>query len=267
MKKTGHRNVALAGGIFANVRINEEIHLIPEVQQTFVHPGMSDEGLAVGAALVLFGEQVCRERRRYEPQPLRTVFFGNEYSEKEIGDAVCRSGLEMSHHPTGMEIEVAEKLAEGKVVARFNGRMEYGPRALGNRTIMYQPGDPSVNDWLNELLKRTEFVPFAPVALWERTDKLFTDYKGALETARFMTITFHCTPWMAERCGGVVHVDNTARPQLIRREDNPTYYKVVEEYEKRTGVPVVINTSFNVHEEPIVQLAGGRHPRFPEQHP
>jgi carbamoyltransferase len=152
-----------------------------------------------------------------------------------------------------MEMKVAEKLADGKVVARFNGRMEYGPRALGNRTIMYQPGDPSVNDWLNELLKRTEFMPFAPVALWERTDKLFTDFKGALETARFMTITFHCTPWMVERCGGVVHVDNTARPQLIRREDNPTYYKIVEEYEKRTGVPVVINTSFNVHEEPIVR--------------
>ena len=78
VKKTGHRNVALAGGIFANVRINEEIHLIPEIQQTFVQPGMSDEGLAVGAALVLFGEQVCREGRRYELQPLRTVFFGNE---------------------------------------------------------------------------------------------------------------------------------------------------------------------------------------------
>jgi carbamoyltransferase len=253
LKETGHHNVALAGGIFANVRINEEIHLIPEVEQTFVHPGMSDEGLAVGAALAVYGEQLVREERRYEPEPLQTVYFGNEYTEQQIAESVRRAGLKITHHPHDMEVEAARLLADGKVVARFNGRMEYGPRALGNRTIMYQPGDPSVNDWLNELLKRTEFMPFAPVTLWEHTDKLFTDFAGARDTARFMTITFHCTPWMAERCGGVVHVDNTARPQLIRREDNPTYYKIVEEYQKLTGVPVVINTSFNVHEEPIVR--------------
>jgi len=89
--------------------------------------------------------------------------------------------------------------------------------------------------------------------LWEHTDRLFVGATGARDTARFMTITFHCTPWMAERCGGVLHVDNTARPQLVRREDNPTYYRILEEYERRTGVPVVINTSFNVHEEPIVR--------------
>jgi carbamoyltransferase len=131
--------------------------------------------------------------------------------------------------------------------------MEYGPRALGNRSILYQAGDPSVNDWLNELLKRTEFMPFAPVALCEHADSLFVGTKGALDTARFMTMTFQCTPWMADRCGGVVHVDNTARPQLVRREDNPAYYRIIEEYGRRTGVPVVINTSFNVHEEPIVR--------------
>jgi carbamoyltransferase len=253
VEKTGHRNVALAGGLFANVRINEEIHLIPGVEQTFVHPGMSDEGLAVGAAFAVLGAKIRQRGARYEPQPLDTVYLGNEYSEKEIAEALQRSGLKMTFCERDMESVVADQLAAGKVVARFNGRMEYGPRALGNRTIMYQPGDPSVNDWLNELLKRTEFMPFAPATLWEHTDKLFLDAKGALDTARFMTITFHCTPWMAERCGGVVHVDNTARPQLVRREDNPSYYRIIEEYEKRTGVPVVINTSFNVHEEPIVR--------------
>jgi carbamoyltransferase len=148
---------------------------------------------------------------------------------------------------------VGRKLAEGHVVARFDGPMEYGPRALGNRSILYQPGDPSVNDWLNELLKRTEFMPFAPAVLGEHAGRLFDGLEGALDTARFMTITFQCTPWMAERCGGVVHVDNTARPQLVRREDNPSYYRIIEEYETRTGVPVLINTSFNVHEEPIVR--------------
>ena len=138
-------------------------------------------------------------------------------------------------------------------MARFNGRMEYGPRALGNRSILYQPGDPTVNDWLNELLRRTEFMPFAPSSLHEESHELYENTDGALDTARFMTITFHCKPWMAERCSGVVHVDNTARPQVVRERDNPSYYRIIDEYRKRSGVPVIINTSFNIHEEPIVR--------------
>jgi len=96
-------------------------------------------------------------------------------------------------------------------------------------------------------------MPFAPATLYEHADRLFENAQGARDTARFMTITFHCKPWMTERCGGVVHVDRTARPQLVREQDNPSYYMIIEEYEKRTGVPVLINTSFNVHEEPIVR--------------
>jgi len=253
VRKTGHRNVALAGGLFANVRINEEIHRLPEIQQTFVHPGMSDEGLAVGAALAVDGDRLLRDGRRRQPRPLETVYLGNEYTDQEIADVIAAAGLETRHCPRDLEGEVARKLAEGAVVARFSGRMEYGPRALGNRSILYQPGDPSVNDWLNELLKRTEFMPFAPSALWEEAERLFAGSDGARDTARFMTMTFHCTPWMADRCAGVVHVDNTARPQLVRRDDNPSYYRVVDEYRKRTGVPVIINTSFNMHEEPIVR--------------
>ncbi len=110
-----------------------------------------------------------------------------------------------------------------------------------------------MNDWLNELLSRTEFMPFAPASLWEETEKLYAAPVGARDTARFMTITFDCTPWMSERCGGVVHVDGTARPQLVRREDNPSFYRIIEEYSARTGTPVIINTSFNIHEEPIVR--------------
>jgi carbamoyltransferase len=253
VRRSGHRRVALAGGLFANVRINEEIHRIPEVQETFVHPGMSDEGLAVGVALAVSAERAAREGRRIEPRRLDHVYLGTGYREADIAVALRAAGLVMTQHPGGPEAEVARLLAEGHVVARFDGRMEYGPRALGNRTILYQPGDPSVNDWLNELLKRTEFMPFAPAALWEQSDRLFVGTAGALDTARFMTMTFHCTPWMSERCGGVVHVDETARPQLVRREDNPAYYRIIEEYGRRSGVPVLINTSFNVHEEPIVR--------------
>ena len=250
IEKTGHQNVALSGGLFANVRINEEIHSLPGVRQTFVHPGMSDEGLAVGAALALDAAQSTSPR---EPQGLPTVYLGNEYGDRQISRALEDVGLRATKHEGNIEEEIADKLAQGKVVARFDGRMEYGPRALGNRSILYQPGDPSVNDWLNELLRRTEFMPFAPSSLDEASAQLYTNFEGATDTARFMTITFHCTPWMAERCSGVVHVDGTARPQLVRREDNPSYHRIISEYHRRTGVPVIINTSFNIHEEPIVR--------------
>jgi carbamoyltransferase len=251
--KTGHRNVALAGGIFANVRINEEILRIPGVDSIFVHPGMSDEGLAVGAAFAYEGSLRRRAKEKYEPLGLPDVYLGNEYSDKAIAEALRDAGLETQHLPGCIESAIAEQLAAGKVVARFNGRMEYGPRALGNRSILYQPGDPSVNDWLNDLLRRTEFMPFAPACLYEAADQLFKSPRGGLDTARFMTVTFHCTPWMMKRCGGVVHVDATARPQLVRKGDNSSCYTIIDEYRKRTGVPAIINTSFNIHEEPIVR--------------
>ena len=151
-----------------------------------------------------------------------------------------------------VEEDIARLLADDAVVARFNGRMEYGPRALGNRTILYRPNDPSVNYWMNDALKRTEFMPFAPVSLTEESHKLFKGLKGAENTARFMTITFDCTDWMAENCPGVVHIDNTARPQLVDSNDNPSMHRVLGEYQKLTGLPCLINTSFNMHEEPIV---------------
>lgn len=251
--ESGHSDVALAGGVCANVRVNEEIHKIHGISRTFVHPGMSDEGLAVGAALAVDAELAREKGRPRRSHSLPNVYLGNEYSSAEIEEALAGTGLSVSYHPGEIEAEIADKLADGKVVARFNGRMEYGPRALGNRSILYQPGDPSVNDWLNELLRRTEFMPFAPATLYEKAPDLFLDTEGALDTARFMTITFHCTERMRERCAGVVHVDGTARPQLVREQDNPSFRAIIEEYGKRTGVPVVINTSFNIHEEPIVR--------------
>lgn len=253
MKHTGHRNLAIAGGLFANVRINEELLCLDTTENLFVHPGMSDEGLAVGAALAYAGSLQRKSSKNHLPTGLAHVYLGNDYNEKEISDAIRAAGLEPLHFPGGIEPEIASLLAQGKVVARYAGRMEYGPRALGNRSILYQPGDPSVNDWLNELLRRTEFMPFAPSCLYDAAQKLFVNSQGGENTARFMTTTFHCTPWMRERCAGVVHVDDTARPQLVRKQDNPSFHRIIQEYEKHTGVPAVINTSFNVHEEPIVR--------------
>lgn len=246
--KSGIADVALAGGVFANVKLNQRIHELPSTREVFVHPGMGDDGLAVGAAL--------HEENRlagYRPQPvIQDVYLGAEFTEDEVASALQETAYEPQRLGRGLAPAVAKLLAEGKVVARFDGRMEYGPRALGNRSILYQPTDPSVNDWLNKRLSRTEFMPFAPVTLWEDRDRCYQNLKGAEETARFMTITFDCTKYLDETCPAVSHVDKTARPQLIRAQDNEDYYRIVEEYKKITGIPCVINTSFNMHEEPIV---------------
>ncbi|MBW2662683.1 MAG: hypothetical protein JRD93_12005 [Deltaproteobacteria bacterium] len=251
INKTGHKNLALAGGIFANVRINEEVHNLPAVKSVFVFPGMSDEGLAVGAAYACLQKKARINFRGNNLVQMPDIYLGPGFSDDEIKASLERGGLSFTFCQD-IEGNIAKLLVEGYIVARFNGKMEYGPRALGNRSILYHPNDKSVNDWLNKNLKRTEFMPFAPAVLAEEVDKCFINYKGAEQTARFMTITFHCTEWMQKNCSGVVHLDNTARPQIVIEKENPSYYKIINEFYKLTGVPVIINTSFNIHEEPIV---------------
>jgi carbamoyltransferase len=251
VQKTDHHNVAMAGGVFANVRINEEVHNLPDVQSIFIFPGMSDEGLAVGAAYAYLTK---KHPGRFKPNDIcqiSNVYFGPRFSNAEIKTALIQKGVMYSFQDE-VEKKIAQLLAQGYVIAHFSGRMEYGPRALGNRSILYQPNDRSVNDWLNKKLKRTEFMPFAPALTDDAATKCFMNVEGALGTARFMTITFHCTEWMRKHCEGVVHLDNTARPQIVRKEDNPIFFKIIKEFEALTGVPVIINTSFNMHEEPIV---------------
>jgi carbamoyltransferase len=249
LAKTGNPDLALAGGLFANVRINQKIHEMPGVERCFVHPGMSDCGMSVGAALAAYYDR--EPRPRLDTCCLNDVYLGPSYPDAEVERALAREGVDY-RRPRDLEAEVAQLLSKGAVVARFDGRMEYGPRALGNRSILYQPNDPTVNDWLNEALSRTEFMPFAPVTMSEEAERCYLGVQDAERAARFMTITFDCTDWMKESCTGVVHIDGTARPQLLRREDNPKFYRILEEYRRLTGLPSIINTSFNLHEEPIV---------------
>ena len=150
---------------------------------------------------------------------------------------------------------VADLLARKKVIAVCRGRMEFGPRALGNRSILYTPTDPSVNDWLNHQLKRTEFMPFAPVTLIEHAAECYVNGSKSAYAAAYMTVCYDCTEKMKDTQPAVVHVDGTARPQYITRSQNPFYYDVVAGFRQRTGLPSVVNTSFNMHEEPIVRTA------------
>lgn len=242
VRQTGLKRVAVAGGVFANVKLNQRILAATEVEGLHIYPHMSDGGLPAGAAMLV---------AECTPSPIQTLYLGPDIGELDARRALDAAGLSYTR-PEGLAEQVAELLANGKVVARASGRLEWGPRALGNRSILYRPDDRGVNEWLNEHLRRTEFMPFAPSTLWEATDSCYSGLTGARDAARFMTVCCDCTAWMGEHGRGVVHVDGTARPQLVRQEDNPSYYALLKAFEARTGLTSVINTSFNMHEEPIV---------------
>ena len=244
VNKTGIDTIVLSGGVVANVKLNQRIFELDNVKNIFIYPNMGDGGCGTGAAMYYSWPQ-------NKVETISSPYYGPDYSDHEIKLALDNEGLKYEM-PENYAAAVAKLINEGKVVARFNGRMEYGPRALGNRSIMYHAREPEVNQWLNKRLGRTEFMPFAPVTLYEERHKCYHNIDGAEHTAEFMTITFDCTDIMKETCPAAVHVDGTARPQLVRREVNPGYYDIVKEYEKLSGIPSLINTSFNMHEEPIV---------------
>lgn len=248
---TQKKKIALSGGVAGNVLMNQKIHEIEGVEEIYVHPAMSDSGQALGAALYAYNEELKRQGTFLHSQRLSNVYFGSGYSHEEIRMALLQSDLTYEYYED-IEKEIARLLSEKKVVARFNGRMEYGPRALGNRSILFHTGDNTVNDWLNKKLVRTEFMPFAPSVLAEDQGDFFLDGTGAEYAGEFMTITFNCTEKMKRECPAVVHIDGTARPHLVTRQGNPSYYRIIDEYKKISGIGVILNTSFNMHEEPIV---------------
>lgn len=246
VEKTGLTRVALAGGVFANVKLNQRIKDIPGVEECFVFPAMSDCGLAWGA-----GAYEARHHAPFEPQQIRDVYWGPSYTEEQMLQALRAADLPFER-VQDVPGAVGDLLADGHIMWRFDGAMEFGPRALGNRSILYRTQDRTVNDWLNKILKRTEFMPFAPVTLAEEAHRCYTRLDPGRRTAYFMTMTFDCTTEMKEWSPAAVHVDGTARPQLIDEATNPAYYGIVKRYYERTGVPSIINTSYNMHEEPIV---------------
>jgi carbamoyltransferase len=245
MKKTGLKNLVLSGGVVANVKLNQRLKEIAGLEKIFIHPNMGDGGCGTGAALLEFAGNGALKK------PLNDVFLGPDFTDAQIEDALQRASLQFDKY-SPVEPKIAALIAAGSVVARFNGRMEYGPRALGNRSILYHAKEPAVNQWLNQRLGRTEFMPFAPATLHEKRNDCYKNVDGAEYAASFMTVTFDCTPEMKRNSPAAVHVDGTARPQLVSDTSNPSFYKILTEYHKLSGIPSVINTSFNMHEEPIV---------------
>lgn len=241
--------ICLAGGCFANVKLNEKILEMGRFDNLFVFPAIGDDGLSAGAAL--YNYYKLNPNQPKKASVMNEAYLGGAFTNEEIEKSIKSFGLNYKC-TDNIEKEIAKLLANGKVVARYNARMEYGPRALGNRSVIAAAFDKSINTWLNNKFKRTEFMPFAPSILEEGAANYLENYKPDHIAADFMTITYRIKKGMAEKIPAVVHVDNTARPQIVRKATNPSYHAIINHFYELTGIPVVLNTSFNMHEEPIV---------------
>jgi carbamoyltransferase len=244
------RHLGLSGGVFANVKLNRLLAERLPVDEVFVFPAMGDDGLPVGGGLSYLLRRDGIARWLAQRQPLGNVYLGRDF-----GD-----GLDRLIDATPGVRRVAEapvagavaRLQAGQLGAIYVGRMEYGPRALGARTILANPARRETHDLLNERLSRSEFMPFAPVVTAERAAEVFDVNPVNARACRYMTIACDVRPEWRDRIPAVVHVDGSARPQVIARDDNPLYYDIIEGFAQASGLPVLVNTSFNVHEEPIV---------------
>ncbi len=242
LARTGTDKVAFAGGLFANVKLNQRIAAMDAVSDVYVFPHMGDGGLAVGGVLVYL---------KQDPQVLPNLYLGPGLAASELEQAIAQSGLPF-RRSEDVALETAQLLADGWTVARCAGRMEYGPRALGNRSILVSPSDPTLMGSLNAKLQRNAFMPFAPAILESEYDSCFVGGGKGRHAAQFMTVSFDTTSRFRQLCPATVHVDGTARPQMVREGTNPGFARVLREYLRLTGLPALVNTSFNMHEQPIV---------------
>ena len=249
LKKTDVRYLVCAGGVFANVKLNQRLLEECGVEDFFIQPAMGDEGLVLGAALAYLSAR----GETGLVAPLDSLYLGNAASESDVRRAAQAAGLAVEELNDPAR-DTAHLVTTGRIVGWFDGRMEFGPRALGHRSILADPRTRGINEILNTRLHRSDFMPFAPSVLAERATEIF-DVRGAKLAAEFMTITMNVRPAWRERVPAIVHADHTARPQLVERGRNPHYYDVIQAFAEHTGIPLVLNTSFNIHEEPIVSSA------------
>ncbi len=243
-QRTGMRNLCMAGGVALNCVMNSAVMRQTPFEQIWVQPAAGDAGTSLGAALWVDAHQRAVEQRNYTMQH---AFLGPEYTPAEIEQFLKWSKLPYRHMQNVSE-ETADILAQGKVIGWFQGRMEFGPRALGGRSILASPIPVDMQARLNEIKDREDFRPVAPVVMEEHAHEWFVDAR----VSPFMLFVYDVAEDKADRIPAVKHVDGTARIQTINRQQNPAYYDLLAAFQQRTGVPVLVNTSFNTRSEPIV---------------
>ena len=244
VEKTKSRNVCLAGGVALNSKANGKILASGVVDKIFVQPAASDDGVAVGAALAPYLDS----GRRLPMRPMRHAYLGPEFDDEAIESALRTYKLKYSRQGD-VAATAAELLSSGRILGWFQGRMEFGPRALGSRSILADPRDPEMNAKVNNAVKFREWWrPFAPSMKKEAA----AEYLESAGDSPFMVLTAQVRPEKRSVIPSVTHVDGSARPQTVEKEINPLYWRLIDEFGKRTGVPVIMNTSFNLRGEAIV---------------
>lgn len=244
-ERTGCERLCLAGGVALNSVANGLVLEHTPFREVYVQPAASDDGTALGAAYWVLNHELGRPRSFV----MQHAYTGPEFSDDAIAEALRNAGLPAQRLSEDELIErTAEAIAEAKVVGWFQGAMELGPRALGNRSIVAHPGHPDMKEILNSRIKHREsFRPFAPSILAERLGEYFQ----CEHPSPFMLMVYKTRPEVRDRLLAVNHVDQTGRVHTVTREANPRYYALIEAFERRTGTPVLLNTSFNEN-EPIV---------------
>jgi carbamoyltransferase len=238
-------DLAMAGGCALNSVANGKLFDRTPFRRTYIQPAAGDEGLAIGAALHTY-HSVLKQPRRHQ---LKNSYLGPEFSESHIQSALQSAGLQYRKLDRAALLDtVAEQIAQGNVIGWFQGRMEWGPRALGNRSIVAHPGLPNMKDVLNARIKHREwFRPFAPSIMADHQHEYFEND----HPSPFMLHVYKIRPEKRKELTAVNHVDDTGRLQTVTREENPMYYDLIAAFHRKTGIPVILNTSFNEN-EPIV---------------
>lgn len=255
----------LSGGLFANVRINQKIKDSGLFNNVYVCPAMGDEGTAVGAAVyVAYVKDGKYSDNVIKVGASKKVISGSDVDgDEDTFDVLCNEINSMRlqdkykvsflRKPSEVVDTIVKSLAKDKIVCLMRDKMEFGPRALCHRSILYNATRKETNDSLNARLSRSEFMPFAPVCREENADELFKNLDGGRDSAKFMTMTFDGTDEFVNTYKAVAHVDGTARPQIVCEEDDNFMWTILLGYEIQTGLKCLVNTSFNLHEQPIIK--------------
>jgi carbamoyltransferase len=251
-KETGQKKLCIAGGVGLNSVANSRILRETEFDEIYIQPAAGDSGAAVGAALWAYNSLLGKPRTFC----MTHAYWGKSYSDAEISAFLSENGIAHRHIESDDELldQTVERLTHAKVVGWYQGRFEWGPRALGNRSILADPRNPAMKDIVNSKIKfREPYRPFAPSVLAERAEDYFELPNAAQQyPARYMLYVTPVKPDQRAILPATTHEDGTARLQTVFRDENPRYYALIERFGKATGVPVVLNTSFNLRGEPIV---------------
>jgi carbamoyltransferase len=249
VRLTGCRRLALAGGVVSNVKATRHVRLLPEVEDVYVFPHMGDGGLALGAALV-----AASKKNEKITLDLGQLGLGPAYDEIEIETAIRGAGL-VPNRVENLACRVADLLNDGRVVMWFQGRMEYGPRALGHRSVLARPDLPRLRDRLNLVLKRRVwYQPFCPTMLESEAPRVLSDWTR--DRNRSMTMAYAVSEPFREHLAAVTSIDGTCRPQIVPDDQAGDFAGVLREGYRRWGIGAVLNTSFNIHGEPLVCSPG-----------